>query len=132
MPATYAINTAATFATAMLMACQPKLAFGTQDQDRTAAGLPKWEAQVAVTYVAEPGMRAVSEVIAVTIAAETDPAAGVPVPCLVEFTDLRMGVSTAEARQDDRGGARVRGGRPWFQASSIRQAHAQGRKAEQA
>jgi hypothetical protein len=126
---TYTINTAATFAAVFLMASGPRTKYGTTEQDRTAEGLPRWECQLAVTFLAEPGQRPVSDVLSVTIAAEHDPAASITPGTPVELTDLRLGVSQAEARQDGRG---VRGGRPYYTASGIRPALHTARKAEQA
>lgn len=117
MPGTFVINTRATFAHAYFMACAPKTKFGTSDQDITATGLPKWEAQVAVTFTAEPGMRAVSEVIRVMIPATTDPASSIAPGSPVEVDDLRVGITAAEARENGRG---VRGGTPYYLASGLR------------
>ena len=66
MPGTLTIDLAATFQAVILMASGPKLKFGTTEQDISARGERKWEVQAAVTYIAEPGLKAVSEVIAVT------------------------------------------------------------------
>jgi hypothetical protein len=119
MPGTFAIKAEHTFATALLMSCAPRIEFGGTAQDRTATGLPKWSAEVAVTFLAEPGAaRVTSEVISVTIAAEQDPAAGIAPGTVITFDDLRLGISAPEARDN----GRVRGGRPWFQAGGIRPA----------
>ena len=73
MPGTLAIDAESTFAAALLMSAGPKPKFGSTtgeiDHRRRCPGLP---AEVAVTYHAEPGRRAVSEVITVTIAAQHD------------------------------------------------------------
>lgn len=128
---TLAINPAQTYASAVLMACGPKIEYGTQGaQAKAADGRPKWEAQVAVTYLAEPGQRAQSEVVNVTITADQDPGAGLPAPCPAELVDLRVGWTAPEVRD-----GRARGGRPWYQASGIRAAqgvngHRQPAKAE--
>jgi hypothetical protein len=130
MPATLAIDTRNTFAAALLMACGPKLEYGTGAQATSAQGVPKFEAQVAVTYLSEPGMRAQSEVIAITITTPTDPAANIPPGTSVEFDGLRVGWSAPERRQNDRGD-RIVGGKPWYQAGGLRPAHG-ARKADAA
>lgn len=58
------------------MACGPKIDYETKAQASSRDGIPKWEAQLAVTYLAEPGQRAASEVINLTITNATDPAPG--------------------------------------------------------
>ena len=67
MPGTLTIDTTATFQAVLLMASGPKLKFGSTEQDISARGERKWDVQAAVTYHAEPGMKPVSEVIAVTV-----------------------------------------------------------------
>lgn len=128
MPATLAINPAGTFSACVFMGCAPKYKFQTTEQDRTQEGRPKWEVQCAVTYLAEPGQRAFTEGLAVTVVADRDPSEGLTAPCTVELVDLRAGVSTPEAKE----GGRVRGGRLWWQASALRQVPAHVRKADQA
>jgi hypothetical protein len=114
------INVPATFATCLLMGSGPRTKYGTTEQDTTSTGLLRWECQAAVTYVAEPGMRAQSEVLSITVAAPADPAASLTPGTPVEFTDLRAGVSTPEARE---GGKGVRGGRLFWSASGVRPAN---------
>ena len=78
MAGTLAIDTSATFQAVLLMASGPKLKFGSTEQDISARGERKWDVQAAVTYHAEPGMKPVSEVIAVTVTGPaTDPCATV-------------------------------------------------------
>lgn len=123
MPSTLAIDTRNTFATALLMSAGAKLEYQTGAQATSAQGIPKWELSVAVTYLAEPGMRAQSEVISVTCTAQANPAEGIAPGTQVEFDGLRVGISTPEQRSNDRG-SRIVGGKPWFQASGLRPAHA--------
>jgi hypothetical protein len=119
MAGTFVVQTDATFATAILMQSEPKMAFGSQAQDTNAAGLPKWTVNVAVTFTSEPGMRAQSEVISVTIAAAADPVLGVPPGTAVMFEGFRVGASTPE--KNDRGG--IRGGKLWYTAAALRPVH---------
>lgn len=130
MPATLAVDTRNTFQTALLMASGPKLEYGTGAQAVSAQGIPKWELSVAVTYLAEPGMRAQSEVLAVTVTTQANPAENIAPGTQVEFDGLRVGISAPEQRDNGRG-SRIVGGKPWFQASGLRPAHA-ARKADAA
>jgi hypothetical protein len=122
MPSTLAIDTRNTFATALLMSSGPKLEYGTGAQATNAQGIPKWELSVAVTYLTEPGMRAQSEVLAVTCTTPDNPAKDIAPGTSVEFDGLRVGISAPEQRSNDRG-SRIVGGKPWFQASGLRPAH---------
>ena len=127
MPGTFVIDTAATFASPpLLMGCLPKVKYGSEgQQDVSANGERKWEAQAAVTFhPAAPGMRPVSEVISVTITGPaTNPGDHITPGTPVTFDGFRVGWSAPEA--SDTG--RIKGGKPWYQASGLRQAHVPGR-----
>ena len=99
------------------MASGPKLKFGSTEQDISARGERKWDVQAAVTYHAEPGMKPVSEVIAVTVTGPaTDPCASIQPGTPIVFDRMRVGFSVPEARENGRG---IRGGRPWYQAADV-------------
>lgn len=50
MPQTYKIDQAATFAGVVLLSVEPKVAFGSTEQDRTGDGVPKREAQLVAGF----------------------------------------------------------------------------------
>jgi hypothetical protein len=50
VPQTYKIDQAATFAGVALLSVEPKVAFGSTEQDRTSDGVPKWEAQLVAGF----------------------------------------------------------------------------------
>jgi len=121
MPGTLTIDTNATFQAVLLMASGPKLKYLSTEQDISARGERKWDVQAAVTFHPEPGMKPVSEVIAVTVTGPgTDPCAGLAPGTAIAFDRLRVGFSVPEARENGRG---IRGGRPWYQATEVRPAH---------
>lgn len=128
MPGTYTVDTSSTFTAALLMASAPKMKFGTTEQDITANGERKWEVQAAVTFTSEPGMRPVSEVITVTVAGGTDPAAQIPPGSPIAFERFRVGFSAPERGQNDR----IRGGKPWYQAAGVRSVQHRAAKQDQA
>jgi len=120
---TLTIDTTATFQAVLLMASGPKLKFGSTEQDISARGERKWDIQAAVTYFAEPGMKAASEVISVTVTGPSaDPCASIPPGTSIVFDKMRVGFSPPEARENGRG---IRGGRPWYQATDVHQQHTQ-------
>jgi hypothetical protein len=120
MAGTFAVDTAATFSSALMMTSAPKFKFGTQVQDVSAGGLPKWTVEAAVTFLAEPGMRPSSEVISMTVTGPGDPGQGIPPGTLIAFDGFRIGMSAPE--KNDRGG--IRGGKAWYQAAAVRPANA--------
>jgi hypothetical protein len=108
MPGTLTIDTNATVQAVLLMASGPKLKFGRTEQEISARGERKWDVQAAVTYHAEPGMKPLSEVIAVTVTGPpTDPCASITPGTPVVFDKMRFGFSPPEARENGRG---IRGG----------------------
>ena len=131
MPGTLTIDTTATFQAVLLMASGPKLKFGSTEQDISARGERKWEVQAAVTYHVEPGLKPVSEVIAVTVTGPAnDPCASIAPGTPIVFDKMRVGFSPPEARENGRG---IRGGRPWYQATNVHQAqHARPAKTDAA
>jgi len=131
MPGTLTIDIPATFQAVILMASGPKLKFGSTTQDVSARGERKWDVQAAVTFHAEPGMKPVSEVIAVTVTGPgADPCASIAPGSPITFERMRVGFMAPEAREDGRG---IRGGRPWYQASDVHPVHtARPAKTEQA
>ena len=121
MPGTIHVDTDATFATLILMGITEKTKFGTDIPEVSALGEKKYTAEVAVQYRAENGMRAVSEVISATITGGDHAAIlGIAPGSPVVLDGLRCGVSAPEKRED----GRVRGGKLYFMASSIRPAAA--------
>lgn len=117
MPGTYQIDGRATFAAMLLMSSGPRNEFGTDQQAVTQNGEKKWEAQIAVTFTAEPGRRAVSEVITVGLVGGADDPCGALIPGTpVEVEGFKIGVSAPEKRDN----GRVTGGKAWFQATAVR------------
>lgn len=118
MAGTFVINTEQTFATVIFMSCVPKADYKTGVVETDRNNVPKWTVEAAVTFHPMPGMRPVSEVVSITIAAPADPAQGVMPGQPVQIDGMRVGISTPE--RTDKGG--IRGGRPWYQASGLRPA----------
>lgn len=118
MPGTLTVDAKQTFAAMLLMSAAPKLKFGTDQPDVSATGEKKFTAEVAVTYLAENGMRPVSEVISVTVTGGDNITIAPGTP--VEFDSLRCGVSQPEKRDN----GRIAGGKLYWMAYGIRPAAA--------
>ncbi|MFE9139672.1 hypothetical protein [Streptomyces sp. NPDC007355] len=87
------------------LTCNPKLAYGSDGkQDVTRDGISKWEVQVAVTFVAFG--RIENEILKISIASHTDPAAEIDNPQSVKISGLRIRVKQADRREDRPGGER--------------------------
>jgi hypothetical protein len=118
MPGTLLVDPS-TFQSAIVMAVAPKEVFGQPGvQDKNSAGVLKWQAAVAVSYVPDPagGMTAQSEVLQITITSNTDPGANCPLGTQVTLDQLRVGLSPPEKRDN----GSIRGGRLWFSAAGLR------------
>jgi hypothetical protein len=117
MPGMLTVDVRSTFAAMIVMSVAEKMKFGTEVPEVNAAGERKYTAELAVTYLAENGMRPVSEVISATITGGDHQAIlSIPPGTPVTLDKLRCGVSAPEKRDD----GRVRGGRLWFSAAGIR------------
>ena len=114
MPGTLTVDAKQTFAAMLLMSAAPKLKFGTTEPDVSATGEKKFTVEVAVTYLAENGMRPVSEVISVTVTGGDN--ITIAPGTAVEFDSIRCGVSQPEKRDN----GRIAGGKLYWMAYGIR------------
>lgn len=121
MRANFKIDQGGTFAGLVFLSCQPKLAFGSTEQERTKDGRLKWT--VEVLGAAYDGFGGTSnEVLKVGIASSTDPAEGIAPFTPVELGDFEVGVMEKTKKNAD-GSERVVGVNVWFRASEIKLAH---------
>ncbi|MEU6966111.1 hypothetical protein [Streptomyces chrestomyceticus] len=118
MPAIFHVDQAATFSMVMFLSSAPKMQFGTQQQDTTKDGTPKWEVQVVASF--QQFGRVENEVLKIGVQSHTDPAKSLGGPQPVELVGFRVGVSPAEKRTDKNGNERITGGTAWYQADEIR------------
>jgi hypothetical protein len=114
MAGTLTVNAKQTFAAMLLMSAEQKTKFGTDQPDISRNGEKKWTVQLAVTYLAEEGMRPVSEVISVTVTGGDS--ITIPPGSAVEFDAIRAGVSSPEKRDN----GRIAGGKLYWMASGLR------------
>jgi hypothetical protein len=112
---TVAVDTAASFSVCIFMGCEVKADYNTGEAQRNAAGLLKWSVTIAAQTNPVGGQRSTAETISITIPAADDPCEGLPPGTPVVLEDLRVGTVDPEMRGD-----RIRGGKPYFQASGVR------------
>lgn len=121
MRANFKIDQGATFAGLVFLSCQPKLAFGSDQQEKTRDGRLKWT--VEILGAAYDGFGGTSnEVLKVGMVSSTDPAEGVNPFTPVELGDFEVGVMEKTKKMQD-GGEKVVGVTVWFRASEIKAAH---------
>jgi hypothetical protein len=117
MPGTFAVDQTATFMSAVLVNSGAKPKFGAPGQQETnSAGVPKWTAQVAVTFTPTMAdMQPLSELITITITAPANPAEQFPPGTPVVLDGLRVGLNPPE--KNDHGG--IKGGKLWYTAIGL-------------
>lgn len=124
MPGTFKVNQAATFQAVAFNASSPKMAFGTQNQETTKDGLPKWEVQVTAMFQGFGG-KVETEVLKVGVAAYKDPSEGLMPFTPVELVDFEVGVMDKVKRLPD-GTEKVIGAQVWYRCSEVRPIQATG------
>ena len=119
MPAIFHVDQARTFSMVMFLSCAAKMQIGTQTQDKTKDGMPKWEVQVVASFT-QFG-RTENEILKVGVVSYDDPAKALNnMPQPVELVGFRVGVTPAEKRTDRNGNEKIMGGTAWYQADEIR------------
>lgn len=113
------IDQTRTFAGMVFLSCQPKLKFGSQEQDRTKDGVPKWEVEVlGATYT--PFGTTANEVIKVGMTAVSDPSEGVQPFSPVELGNLSFGVLEKKRKDRETGVEQITGISVFFRADEIK------------
>src|SRR6266540_3724407 len=125
MPATFVVDQAATFSAVVLLSCEPKLAFGSTEQDKDKDGTPKWEAQVVAGFRDQFG-RTSNEVIKIGMVGHRNPCESVP-----QFTPIRLRNFVVGVMERTKNGEIV-GVQTWYRAEGIEPIGAvpNGRKSE--
>jgi hypothetical protein len=130
MPRTFKIDQAATFDTVIVLSVEPKIAFGSTEQDRTKEGLPKWEAQVVAGFKAFD--RTSNEVLKVGLASHANPMESITSYMPVHLIDFEVGVMARERTNKSTGATEQVGVQVWYRCSEIRPIVGQVRKLHQA
>ena len=113
MPQTYKIDQAATFAGVVLLSVEPKVAFGSTEQDRTGDGVPKWEAQLVAGF--HQFGKISNEILKVGVVAHTNPGDGLAPYTPVELVGFEVGVMERKSRDGQVIGVQV-----WYRAEQLR------------
>ncbi|MGH3505434.1 MAG: hypothetical protein ACRDQA_31755 [Nocardioidaceae bacterium] len=113
MPATFTVDQAETFSGMAALSCEPKTAFGKDEQEVTRDGVPKWTLQVVAGFTDQFG-KVRNEVLNVGLIAKTNPLDGVG-----QFTPVRLkGFQVGVMDKTDRDG-KVLGAQVWYRAEAV-------------
>jgi len=102
----FVVSQEETFSTIVALSSTPKMKFGSDEQDTTSEGLPKWEVQVVGGFT-DPFGRSQNEILKITVAAKADPLASVGQLTPVKLRGFEVGVMDKRDRQGNVTGAQV-------------------------
>lgn len=120
----FKIDQAATFSGIAYLSCDPKRKFGSDQQEQTKDGTPKWEVQVVAGFRDQFG-KTTNDVMKIGVAAHKDPCAGLTPYSPVTLRGFEVGVMEKTKRNPD-GEERVIGVQVWYRAEEVRPTAATG------
>lgn len=100
-----------------MLSVEPKLGFGSDEQERTGDGVPKWEAQLAAGF--RQFGKISNEILKVGVAARSNPGEGLAAYTPVELVGFEVGVMPKTKRNPD-GSERILGVQVWYRAEQLR------------
>jgi hypothetical protein len=118
MPQTYRVDQAATFNGVVLLSVEPKVTFGSAEQDHTSDGVPKWEIQCAAGF--RQFGKVSNEILKVGIASHRNPGEGITPYSPVELVDFEIGIMPKERKDRETGQTSVVGVQVWYRCSDVR------------
>lgn len=124
-PQVFTVEQASTFNTVMLMAVEPKMKFGSQDeQDTTKDGLGKWEAHVTAGFKAFG--KTEYTMLKVGLVGDKNPGDGLAPGTPVQLVGLQIGVMDKYVKDRETGESKPVGAQVWYRADEIRSIAATG------
>jgi len=118
MPQQFKVDQAATFEGLIIMDAEPKLTYGSDQQERTKDGRPKWELHVYARF--RSFGRTVPELIKVGLATYDNPMQGLSTGTPVELIDFEIGIMPDERHDKETGQKKIVGARVWYRCSEVR------------
>jgi len=112
------IDQTATFAGLVFLSSKPKTAFGSDQQDRTKDGTPKWEVEVLGAFYGFNG-ETTNEVVKLGISSHTNPGEGIAPFRPVELVGFEVGIMEKTKKNPD-GSEKIIGTTVWFRAKQVR------------
>lgn len=125
VPQIYAIDQAATFERVLFLSGEPKTRFGSDVQETSKDGVPKWEVQLVASF--RQFGRSTNEIIKVGITAHHQPGAELGPAEPVQLVGFEIGVMDKKNREGQVVGAQV-----WYRCQEVRSLAATGTRTKQA
>lgn len=119
MPQTFVVDQAATFAAVAYLQSAPRMKFGTQMQENTKDGTPKWDVELVASFRDNFGKLS-SEVIKINVASPKDPGEGLGMYTPVQLVNFVVGVMDKTIKDKDTGETKVVGAHVWYRADALR------------
>ena len=119
VPQIYAIDQAATFERVMWLSSEPKTRFGSDDQETTKDGVPKWEVQLVASF--RQFGRSTNEIIKVGLTSPSQPGKELGPAEPVQLVGFEIGVMDKKNREGQIVGAQV-----WYRCQEVRSIAATG------
>lgn len=117
MPQTFIVDQAATFQAVAFLGAEPRIVFGTRDQqEQTRDGVPRWDVQVVAGFRDNFG-KVQNEVIKVGYASVKNPAESIGMYQPVQLVNFTVGVMEKTAKEDK---SKVIGFNVWYRCDEVR------------
>lgn len=114
----FKVDQAATFASVILLSVEPKLGFGSTEQERTKDGTHRWLVQLVAGF--RQFGRVANEVITVTVASYSNPGDALTPYSPVELVGFEVGVMPHERKNRDTGQKEIVGVKVWYRCDEVR------------
>lgn len=119
MPQTFIVDQAATFQAVAFLGSSPRMQFGTQMQDKTKDGLPKWDVEVIASFRDSFGKTS-HETLKVGVASPKDPGEGLGMYTPIQLVNFTVGVMDKTVTDKVTGEQKVVGAQVWYRADGVR------------
>ena len=125
MPQIYAIDQTATFERVMWLSSESKTRFGSDVQETTKDGVPKWEVQLVASF--RQFGRSTNEIIKVGMTSPSQPGTELGPAEPVQLVGFEIGVMDKKNREGQIVGAQV-----WYRCQEVRALSATGARGKSA
>jgi hypothetical protein len=124
----FKIDQAATFSGVAFLSSEPKRAFGSDRQETTKDGTPKWQVEVVAGFRDQFG-KVQNEVLKVGVTSHKNPGDGLNPYTPMQLVGFEVGVMEKTKRNPETGEERVIGVTVWYRAAELRPLSATGKAA---
>lgn len=118
MPQTFIVDQEATFNAIAFLSSKPKFKYGTQEQDVTKNGIPKWEVQVIANFRDNFGQES-NEILRVGMNLIEDPGKTLKIYTPVILHNFTVGVMDKTYVDKTTGEMKTGGAQVWYRCDEI-------------